>query len=230
VSKHSLDSKRLAGFIPDQAGLWRAGAAPEGAALIEPASPAGELFFLNSGEVHVYQPSRNEDRLIDVLGPGDLFNLAVLANSATCGIRAVAVTDVAFHKIAIDRLYPWLHDHPAAADEILRHVAGRLQIAQEESAALAYDTCQGRVLAALKRYGNSAAATRHNSRVILRFTHQQLAQAVGSSRETVSLCLADLRRQNILQTQRSQLSFDPRALEQFERHWRRKSGAAGDAR
>ena len=192
--------------------------------------PASELFYLASGEVRCYQPCGDEDRLIDVVGPGELFNLAALAGSALCGIRAIAVTDVAFHSITADVLHDWLGDNPAAYGEVVRHVAVRLVIAHEESAALAYDTCQGRLLRTLRRYSDSPAATRAGDRVVLRFTHQQLAQAVGSSRETVSLCLSNLRRHNLLVTERNQLTFDLHALEQFERQWRGQIKSAAGKR
>jgi CRP-like cAMP-binding protein len=42
-----------------------------------------------------------------------------------------------------------------------------------------------------------------------------LAQAVGAARETISVCLTELRRQNIVSTGRNQLKFDPRRLEQM---------------
>ena len=45
---------------------------------------------------------------------------------------------------------------------------------------------------------------------------QQLAQAVGVARETVSLALTQLRHQNLLRTGRNQLFFDPEALRRFQ--------------
>lgn len=222
MSSHSLSSRWLTALIPGAVGIWRPRDAAAGTNLVEPEMPASELFLLASGEVRCYQPCDDEDRLVEVLGRGDLLNVAVLAGSAQGGIRAVAVTAVTFHSITAGQLHDWLRENPAAAVEIIRHVAARLQTAQEESAALAYDTCQGRLLRVLRRYSDSPAATRTDNRIVLRFTHQQLAQAVGSSRETVSLCLSKLRRRDLLRTERKQLSFDLRALEQFERHWRNK--------
>ena len=53
--------------------------------------------------------------------------------------------------------------------------------------------------------------------MVLRITHQQLAQAVGVARETVSLALTQLRQRNLLRTGRNQLFFNPDVLEKFSR-------------
>ena len=52
---------------------------------------------------------------------------------------------------------------------------------------------------------------------MLRITHQQLAQAVGAARETISLALTQLRQQKLLRTGRNQLFFNPEVLEKFSR-------------
>ena len=48
--------------------------------------------------------------------------------------------------------------------------------------------------------------------MVLRITHQQLAQAVGAARETISLALTQLRQRELLRTGRNQLFFNPDVL------------------
>ena len=55
------------------------------------------------------------------------------------------------------------------------------------------------------------------------FAHEQLAQAVGAARETISLALTHLREQNLLRTGRNQLFFNPDALQEFSE----KAAASG---
>ena len=61
----------------------------------------------------------------------------------------------------------------------------------------------------------------------LRCCHQQLAQAIGAARETVSLALTQLRQRNLLRTGRNRLSFIPGALEDF---YRAQAGPPRDAK
>ena len=73
----------------------------------------------------------------------------------------------------------------------------------------------GRLVKTLVRFSRSAAATPHDDGVVLHITHEQLAQAVGVARETVSLALTEMRLKNLVRTGRNQLTFNPEAIEQF---------------
>ena len=65
---------------------------------------------------------------------------------------------------------------------------------------------------ALIRFSHSSAASRDGSGVVLRITHEQLAQAIGVARETVSLALTEMRRLNLVRTGRNQLMYNPDEL------------------
>ena len=43
-------------------------------------------------------------------------------------------------------------------------------------------------------------------------THSELAQAIGAARETVSICLMELRRENLVETKRNRVIYDPQRL------------------
>ena len=49
--------------------------------------------------------------------------------------------------------------------------------------------------------------------VVLRLTHEEIADAVGVARETVSVALMQLRRKNAVKTGRNRLTFSPEQLE-----------------
>ena len=73
-----------------------------------------------------------------------------------------------------------------------------------------FEDCNQRLVQTLLRFSRTAAATSlDDGGVVLRITHQQLAQAVGTARETVSLGLTQLRQRNLLRTGRNRLSFNP---------------------
>ena len=65
------------------------------------------------------------------------------------------------------------------------------------------------------RFSSSAAATTQGTDVVLHLTHEQLAQAVGAARETISLALTEMRHRNLVRTGRNRLIFNREALRQF---------------
>ena len=192
--------------------------ATTGTALFEPATPARHVFFVHSGQVRLYQPGpENSARLLEILGPGDWFGVAALAGAAEYGNRAVAVSSVVISEVPAEKWLGLLSQQPALATEWVGRLAGKLVAAREDAACLVFDDCNQRLIKTLLQFSRSAAATPHPEGVVLRITHQQLAQAVGAARETISLALTQLRQQKLLRTGRNQLFFNPGVLEKFSR-------------
>lgn len=190
---------------------------PDGVTIFDPLSPAEDLYFIESGQVRVYQMGPDgSTRLADILGPGDWFGIASLAHNATYGSRAVAMSNSILWKLPADQLMNAMSQQPGVAMEMVAQLASRLEAANEAAARLVFDDCNQRLINTLVRFSRTAAATpQEDGGVILRITHQQLAQAVGAARETVSLALTQLRQRNLLRTGRNRLFFNPQALEQF---------------
>jgi CRP/FNR family transcriptional regulator len=187
-----------------------------GTVLFEPRDPARAVYFIHRGQVRVFQMGPDESgRLLEILGPGEWFGTAALAQASSHGVRTVATSASVVSEIPVDQVLALLLQQPKAAVELMRQVAMKLRASQEEAARLVFDDCNQRLLKTLVRFSRSAAATPQPNGVVLHITHQQLAQAVGVARETVSLALTQLRQQNLLRTGRNQLTFNPDALRQF---------------
>ena len=192
--------------------------ATTGTALIEPTTPAQHVYFIHTGQVRVYQTGpENSARLLEILGPGDWFGVPALAGAETYGTRAVAVSAVTVSEVPAEKWLALLNQNPAVATQWVARLAGKLVRASEDAACLVFDDCNQRLIKTLLQFSTSAAATPHPEGIVLRITHQQLAQAVGAARETISLALTQLRQQKLLRTGRNQLFFNPDVLEKFSR-------------
>ena len=191
---------------------------PAMSVLYHPFEPARNLYLVESGEIRIHQigPDGTSTRLADILGPGDWFGVAALARSAVNHSREIAVSPSVLWVFPAGRLLELLAQRPQMATELVGQLASRLQSAHDAAARLVFDDCNKRLIRTLVKFSHTAAATRQEGGgVVLRITHQQLAQAVGAARETVSLALTQLRLRNLLRTGRNRLFFDPQALEQF---------------
>jgi len=183
----------------------------------ESQTPAGNLYFIETGQVRVYQTGNDgSTRLANIFGAGDWFGIAALAGIATYGSRAIAVSRSVLWAVPADQLLQVLGRDPKLARVLVGQLASRLEEANDMAARMMFDDCNQRLVQTLLRFSRTAAATSlEDGGVVLRITHQQLAQAVGAARETVSLGLTQLRQRNLLRTGRNRLSFHPSALEQF---------------
>lgn len=181
-----------------------------------PDSQAESVYYIHRGQVRIYSvKSRECSRLVEILGPGQWFGVASLAGQKTHQTRAVAVAGVVLTQVRVDRFLAALANNPVQHAEITRQLAIKLLAQTEEASRLVFEDCNQRLISALVRFSSSAASTQKDGGVVLRITHDQLAQAVGVARETVSLALTQLRQQNLLRTGRNQLVFNPDALKQF---------------
>lgn len=187
-----------------------------GTVLFEPNTPAQHVWYVEQGQVRLYQKGPTESRLLQIVGPGEWFGASALANSPVYGKRASSVGTSLLRRIAANRFLQHLCERPGpAAIGLVRQLAARILEAREDAARLAFDDCHSRLIKALVRFSGSAAATMRGDEVVLRITHHELAQAVGAARETISLALTELRQQNLLQTGRNQLTYNPTLLTQW---------------
>jgi CRP-like cAMP-binding protein len=187
--------------------------------LFEPSSSADDVFFIESGQIRIYQISPDgSTRLAEILGPGDWFGIASLCGVETYGSRAVIVSKTVLWSSPAERLLKLLSQQPDVAVEMVCQLAIRLEAANDTAARLVFNDCNERLIQTLVKFSRTSAATlQEDGGVVLRITHQQLAQAVGAARETVSLALTQLRQQNLLRTGRNRLLFNPDMLEQFSK-------------
>jgi CRP-like cAMP-binding protein len=212
------ESAILSVFTDTQLGA-RTFSATNGEVIYHSQTAANNVYFVRRGQVRLYSvASDGSSRLVEILGPGNWFGAAALARSRTYRMKAVAVGGTLISEIGIERLLAALTRNPENLVELNRQLASRLLSAHEEGSRLVFEDCNQRLLNALLRFSQSAASTPREGGVVLRITHDQLAQAVGVARETITLALTQLRQQNLLQTGRNQLMFDPAALKQALGH------------
>lgn len=186
-----------------------------GQVIFEPDSPAQKLYFIHRGQVRLYQVGLNDARLVEILGADEWFGVGAMAGLATHNARAAAVVPTLVTEVPLDRFNLLMRSRPDQLLELNRQLAAKLQRSRDDAARLVFEDCNARLIRTLLDFSSSAASTQREDHVVLRITHNQLAQAVGVARETVSLALTQLRQQNLLRTGRNQLVFNPESLRQL---------------
>jgi CRP-like cAMP-binding protein len=190
--------------------------AARGAVVCHQGSPADHLYFTHHGQVRLYQVGPDgEERLIEILGAGQWFGCSALTVGGNHTAQAVAATQAQLSKISGARLMELVTLNPQAAGELIRHLASSVQQARAEAGRLVFQDCNQRLISAMLRFSDSAAATQQGENTVLHLTHEQLAQAVGAARETISLALTEMRHANVVRTGRNRLIFNREALRQL---------------
>lgn len=209
----------------------------DGQVIVDAHEPADSVYFIHRGQVRTYHATlsgrsereasssdadspnpcmrrvSNTERLVSILGPDDWFGSSALAGQRTTCMRAVTHGPTVVSRVDVARLMAALAENPLALLALTRGIAAKLEEARIESTSLMFDDCQRRLLRKLLALSHTAAATAFSDGSIeVRITHQQIAQAIGVARESVSLCLGELRSIHALSTGRNRVTFLPSKL------------------
>ena len=165
--------------------------------IIERGDEANTLYVLLEGRVKTYIADENgKEIVLNELGPGtQLGELALLGDiPRTASVQTVE--DSAFLVLTKRSFLQCLADHPTIALNLIRLLVQRTQALTESVGDLALRDVYGRIAKVL----NDSAAEEDGQLITPPFTHQQIADRVGSSREMVSKILKDLKTGGYLST------------------------------
>ncbi len=170
------------------------------------------LLFLLSGQLQVVDITEDGRAIgLRMLAPGDFFGEIALINDSTRSASVVATSDVLVAFLpAATALHLFSHS-PSVAKQMLRHLAQKIQRDSEFRAVLSINNTMRRIytyLSLLQKPDGNGQAVIDNLP-----THQDIANMINTSRETVTRALLSLVQQGIVQKESNRLVIlDPAAL------------------
>ncbi len=168
-----------------------------------PAESQGQVFFLREGEVDIYQKGAHGKKfIIDTLEPGDMFgdvNLVPRSTDVGAGHFARASSDVRVCVVDKIEFMDYLQRKPQVAFRIIEELSSRLALSESKVRDLALHNVTVRLLNVLHRLSHKYGEDVGNKTVIRkRFTHEELSDRVGATRETVTKVLKELEEKEFL--------------------------------
>jgi len=163
---------------------------------------ADRLHVLADGTVKlVRHTAEGTDVLVDLLVPGALFGTLTVLGDDTYPETAEALTDGCSLSVDAGRFREVLARHPAVALATLDLVASRLRAAHGDVTRLASEPATRRVASRLVELGRTVGE-RRGGRLRIRLTRRDLAALTGTTPETVSRVLGELREAGVVATGR----------------------------
>ena len=192
-----------------------------GSVLFAEGDPARGVFILRTGKATL-SISSSEGRVVilRMVEAGDVLGLnAVLRNSTyEATVKILAPSRVNF--ISRSELMELIANSDAGAVAVIKLLSRELvQLTERARSLLLPQTARARLAQLLLQWSKEPSESNSRSRVIAKvFTHEEVAQMIGSSRETVTRLLAAFSRRLIIQiTSGSILVRDRAALEEMAR-------------
>ncbi|GAB3412952.1 Crp/Fnr family transcriptional regulator [Massilia agilis] len=175
------------------------------------------LMFLLGGQAQVIDVTEDGRAIgLRLLAPGDFFGEIALINNSTRSASVVAMTDVLVGFLPAPAAMHLMSHFPSVANQMLKHLAQKIQRDSEIRALLSINNTSKRIYAFLvmqqkKDDDPNAPAVVENLP-----THQDIANMVNTSRETVTRALLALVQQGIVQKEPHRLIIrDPDALKKL---------------
>jgi len=165
---------------------------------------ADAMFIVLAGRVKIFTRSAGKKRkTFAYMKAGDFFGEMALVEGVTRTASAQAVEDSRLLVIRKQDFQSLLSRDPKLCFYLLRIVCQRLRRANEEIEGLLFRNVLGRVAKAMLDLGRTGRASREGPLVLKdRFTQQELADVVGTTREPFTRALASLKRAGLVSTTR----------------------------
>lgn len=163
-----------------------------GTVVVQEGGPSDTLYVLTNGRVKVYVSDEDgAEVILAFLGAGEVFGEMALIDEASRSASVMTVEPTELLFIPKSGFHDSLAGNPAFAVNLIRMLAGRIRLLNENVKSLALLDVYGRIARVLLNL-----AKPQGERLIIdqRLTHQELASMVGSSREMVSRIMKDLER------------------------------------
>lgn len=175
----------------------------KGRVFYRPEEPVEVLFILREGRVQLYRISPEGKKLvISTLGPHTLFGEMALLGAKMHNTFAEAVEDCLICVMSRTDLERLILNKPQVAVRILEVTGKRLREAEERLENMAFKGIPARLANLLLRL-----ADEQGSGEIVGLTHQDLAESVGTYRETATQVLNDLKADGLIEIGRKHITI-----------------------
>lgn len=191
---------------------------PKGAMLfVEGQSPRG-IFVLCSGRTKLSTCSSDGKALImQIAEPGDVLGLSATISGKPYEVSAETLEHCQVNFVKRDEFLKFLARHGEACLKIAEHLSNNYHTAYEQIRSLGLSHSAGEKLAKLiLEWCEKGEETKQGIRLKLTLTHEEIAQMIGTSRETVTRLIGEFKGKQLIHLKGSNLVIrDRSALEKL---------------
>ena len=168
--------------------------------------PGEAMYVIEKGKVKILKDNlEGKEQILNVVEKGDVFAEVVIFDDRPYPATAQTVEDSLIAAIKKESFDQMLYLNPQIAVKMMKLMGKRLREAQGKIADLALKNTDKRVLSTIcklaRKHGRELSDNK--VKIELSLTHQQLANMVGCSRETVSRILSKFKKKGLIDFDKS---------------------------
>ena len=172
----------------------------------------GDFFFtILEGRIKVtILGDDGREVILSVLGPGDFFGEMALLDNEPRSATAIAVEESELLSLHRSDFQSVLNDNKSITSALIRVLSSRLRRANHQISTLALLDVYGRVARVIVDMAREEGKRLRDGRIAFRrATHQEIANRIGTTRETVTRMLKDLERQGLIHVEGKEIVVQP---------------------
>lgn len=172
------------------------------------------VYFLQRGRVKIYQPAlEGKDVILWFCFPGEMFGMAEVARGGGRVVHAQACEATEVLVLSQTELMEYLQTHSAAALLIMQVLSNRLRALGDVVVNLINDDAQTRIIKLILKLATSyGVRVDQDIHLSIQLTHQEIADMVGTTRQTVTSVLSQLQRQGLMRLENRRIRIESMEL------------------
>ncbi|TBL76260.1 Crp/Fnr family transcriptional regulator [Paenibacillus thalictri] len=181
--------------------------APKKSTIFTEGSEKEAVYFIQKGLVKTFKTDENgNEQIVSFLKSGDMFPHTGFFNQNPYPATAEAIVDTELLAIPVRLFESLMMSTPSIAIKMMRVMGDKIRELQEKLQVLSGQDVKHRVLSFLLLLAEQHGDTKHNQFTInVPMTHQEFANAVGTTRETVNRLLNQFNKEQLLEIHRNRI-------------------------
>ena len=174
---------------------------PRNATVVEEGLPGDYMYVIQEGRVKVTKLSEDgREKILEMMGEGSFFGEMALLDQAPRSATVKTLTAAKLLALSRHDFLSLLRRSPDLSMTVIQELTRRLRDTDEQASSLSFLRVKDRTKGLLRRM---AAESEEESarRATPTLTHQQIADMIGTSRETVTRVVKELKAEGWLQQQ-----------------------------
>lgn len=171
--------------------------------------PGEAVFFVKKGRIKVTKQTEDgREHILHFINPGEVFAEVVMFEGGTYPATAEVVEDCTvgmIRNVDMDRI---INENPGIALGLLKIMARRLRVSQQQLIEMALlDTSRRAASMLLFLAGEQGIQTGEGIEIDISLTNQDLANLIGTSRETANRIINDFKRQKAIEVNKGRVTI-----------------------
>jgi CRP-like cAMP-binding protein len=167
---------------------------PKDAIIFEEGSLGDYMYLIREGQVKVTKMSEDgREKILEILAAGDFFGDMAMVDREPRSASVKTTRPCVLLALSRQDFLSLLRQNPEISMGIIHELTRRLRETDEQIRGLLFERVEGRTRRILSRMAKDTVPAFPERRATPAITHQQLADLVGTSRETITRIVKDLK-------------------------------------